>query len=575
MLKKTFTFIVLVISAQLFAQKATLLKNINANSSSFDSDSDIATFNGNNYFTQLKSGKIIFLATDGSSNCKLYETDGTTTGTKAIASLTEFSKPSVLTSAFDANTESLLFNLNNFSNSYISKIWLTTGNNLSVKEIKDFQSAVGLGTTGFYNVNGKILYKATAYYNGQYFIPPSIYAIDSFFMKTYPLKLFKDAQDTTYIKEPNNLIAYDDKLYFTVGNSPFNQEKNVWETDGTVLGTKVAFSMTTAPKYIYTYKGINGLYIETDDGKGKTTWTYYNRNTKTATKLITNTINKHIHHMISMGGKDYFLVKTYASNDVYELFVSDGTETGTQKVTTLPYFDDKSATMYAADDYFVFNAAKGVSPIDPELYISKGTEQSTFVVDIYKPTFVGLNSGGSNPKSFIKIKNKIYFNAYCSDSLDNPLGYELVETDGTASGTHIVKDFNKGIGGFDPIKMTHVTLDKKDYLMLYGNIDKGYEPYLVSLEKESGIDVNDNVNPINTLSIAPNPARDIVNISLKDTKIIQVQLIDLTGKVILDQKNYANNSSLELNCSNIANGVYLVKVLNEDGNLIVSKMVKN
>lgn len=76
-----------------------------------------------------------------------------------------------------------------------------------------------------------------------------------------------------------------------------------------------------------------------------------------------------------------------------------------------------------------------------------------------------------------------------------------------------------------------------------------------------------------SLQVYPNPANNMVNVALNPGQFESVQMIDITGKVIMNSK--VENSITRLNISNLKNGIYLVKALGKQGikvqKLIISK----
>ena len=65
---------------------------------------------------------------------------------------------------------------------------------------------------------------------------------------------------------------------------------------------------------------------------------------------------------------------------------------------------------------------------------------------------------------------------------------------------------------------------------------------------------------ITKASISPNPAQDMVKISLSSDKLIKnIQLFDVTGKLILNQNNIDKNST-NLYVSDLNSGLYFVSI---------------
>lgn len=75
-------------------------------------------------------------------------------------------------------------------------------------------------------------------------------------------------------------------------------------------------------------------------------------------------------------------------------------------------------------------------------------------------------------------------------------------------------------------------------------------------------------------SIYPNPAQDRVNIQLDEAykfNQISIELFDMTGRLISDQKSSVNFNSLDL--SGLNQGIYLIKISNEDELIHSSKLI--
>jgi hypothetical protein len=70
------------------------------------------------------------------------------------------------------------------------------------------------------------------------------------------------------------------------------------------------------------------------------------------------------------------------------------------------------------------------------------------------------------------------------------------------------------------------------------------------------------------MSIYPNPANDVLNVSLKNTEIQSVSVSNLSGQVVATAK-----SANSINVSALPAGVYVVKVLDNKGTTHVSKVV--
>jgi beta-glucanase (GH16 family) len=77
---------------------------------------------------------------------------------------------------------------------------------------------------------------------------------------------------------------------------------------------------------------------------------------------------------------------------------------------------------------------------------------------------------------------------------------------------------------------------------------------------------------ISKASISPNPAQNMVKVSLNSNELIKnIQLFDVTGKLILNQNNI-NKSSTNLYVSDLNSGLYIV-VIKTNKTVITKRLV--
>jgi hypothetical protein len=81
-------------------------------------------------------------------------------------------------------------------------------------------------------------------------------------------------------------------------------------------------------------------------------------------------------------------------------------------------------------------------------------------------------------------------------------------------------------------------------------------------------------NVSTNISVYPNPATDVLNININNSsfKNSEVVVYNISGVEVL--KTNMANSSAQLNIENLSNGVYLVKVTNQNGFNKTVKFVK-
>lgn len=230
-----------------------------------------------------------------------------------------------------------------------------------------------------------------------------------------------------YSSFPSNFQPHNNKLIFIATDS--TGDKEPWVSDGTAQGTHVlkdintgglgslatAFTKSNSQLYFLAYTPLIGQELYTTDG------------TETGTNLVKDIYPGNsassISEMLAYSGKLYFFANDLTGRNPW---MSDGTATGTQMLKSLSAFTagvSNGSLFLVADD--------GVSGLEP--WVSDGTPAGTKLLK-------DINiSGGSlqtnNRPAFIAYKNMTFFAA--DDGIN---GYELWMTDGTTTGTVMLKN---------------------------------------------------------------------------------------------------------------------------------------
>lgn len=156
------------------------------------------------------------------------------------------------------------------------------------------------------------------------------------------------------------------------------------------------------------------LYVSDGTSAGTTALTVIN----TGSEFSQNTV------MTQVGNKVYFFYKRPGSDCCNDLWVTDGTVTGTKKLKefNIVFFVDyvRAQKMIAFNDKFYFSgvANGGNTNNDEVLWVSDGTTAGT--IALTDP------SESRRPRNLLVFKNKLYFIAYNEDVYD----YRLYMTDG-------------------------------------------------------------------------------------------------------------------------------------------------
>ena len=75
-------------------------------------------------------------------------------------------------------------------------------------------------------------------------------------------------------------------------------------------------------------------------------------------------------------------------------------------------------------------------------------------------------------------------------------------------------------------------------------------------------------NTNNTISLYPNPAKEVLNIS-SSSQIAKIEVYDLLGKKVA-----SNNNASNVNVAALGKGAYIVKVVQENGSIVAKQLIK-
>ncbi len=347
---------------------------------------DIVTSNASSHpLFPIDVNGTIYFQVGGVNNTwgSIWKSDGTVNGTELVRDTYINSQPTLTFGYFSPSkfNNSIIFPA---SQPYFgTEPWISDGTYNGTKMIKDINPGwsntipipSGSGTQQFYQLGNNVVFQGSNSNTGS-----ELYISDGTESGTY---LLKDIYVGNQSSNPRNFnVLNNNKVIFTATDGQTGEE--LYVTDGTFDGT-------------YLLKDIN------------TTSSSYS-----------------IYGFVKMGNSIYFV--TFSAEYGSELWKTDGTTNGTVLVSDINNGVQHSfiADIVAHDTFIAFSAYNGT---DRELWISDGTSIGTFKKDIY------ANFNSSNPENLIRCGNYIYFTA------ENGInGRELWKTDGTLIGTTLVKD---------------------------------------------------------------------------------------------------------------------------------------
>ena len=243
---------------------------------------------------------------------------------------------------------------------------------------------------------------------------------------------------------PGGFTYFNGEVFFHAASPPNDVE--LWKTDGTPAGT-VLFSdifpgsasssypdlLTVIGSTLYFKSGIfspvGGELFKSD---GTSAGTMIVKDIQPGAGTSTD-----FTEFMNINGKLLFFADDSTLNGAsIDLWSSDGTSAGTMKIYNVRI--NQIPNIKVINGLMYFSGNDDINGCEP--WISDGTSSGTFMIkDINPGSSSALTPQSSFPQGFVELNGEIYFVAQ-----DPIYGRELWKTDGTSSGTVMVRDFNPG-----------------------------------------------------------------------------------------------------------------------------------
>ena len=210
-------------------------------------------------------------------------------------------------------------------------------------------------------------------------------------------------------------------------------DEELWVTDGTVAGTRLVKTMPASASITQLTMIGTRVYFTLDEGNGNELWTSDGTTAGTVSlKLIDPGGGPHdTDNLTNFDGTLFFTASDPAHGN--ELWKTDGTAAGTVLVKDInPGSGDSDvASLMVVNGMLFFEADDGRHGFSgSELWKSDGTASGTVMVKDINP------AAGSFMGEFTNLNGTVFFEAF-----DSASRWGLWKTDGTAAGTVLVKDF--------------------------------------------------------------------------------------------------------------------------------------
>ncbi|MCL4266140.1 MAG: hypothetical protein KJ069_23220 [Anaerolineae bacterium] len=292
-------------------------------------------------------------------------------------------------------------------------------------------------------MEGKVYFSATTTTHGY-----ELWVTDGTAVGTHMVKNINPYPGGSLDPGPLHLTVFEGMLYFSADDVAHGRE--LWKSDGTEAGTIMVKDMNanefhrgnTDASEPYGFVEMNGaLYFIADDGSGDGLWKTDGTEAGTVRIGSINAFRKP-----AVVGNTLFFVGYEPPFYDDELWKSDGTPAGTMIVKDINAgtFSSSPEHLTVVNNTLFFTASDSSIPGQghgAELWKSDGTEAGTVLVK-------DIRSGpdGSLAENLTDMNGILYFRAN-----NGVNGIELWRSDGTEANTFMVKDINPGEGwGFPP-----------------------------------------------------------------------------------------------------------------------------
>ncbi len=281
-------------------------------------------------------------------------------------------------------------------------------------------------------------------------------------------RMVKDINPGTDSSEPGIFAATDSHVFFQALSGLTGEE--LWVSDGSNEGTHIVLDIEPgsggSKPYAIQAAGDRVYFTAEDTQHGGELWV--SDGTAAGTTLVRDIVRGREgswpRHKAAIGGKLVFT----ANDGIHgtELWITDGTSEGTMLLKDIhpergpnPSSDPQGLTAVGDLLFFVVNDAKHGA----ELWKSDGSSSGTALV---KDIFPGPAS--SRPNGLTSFGNRLFFQAE-----DGTHGLELWVSDGTVDGTYLFADLNPGEASSSPHEFVPLNDDRLFFVAThptFGNV---------------------------------------------------------------------------------------------------------
>ncbi len=430
------------------------------------------------------------------------------------------------------------------------ELWRSNGTVEGTYILKDINPGLLSSTpSNFTLLNGIIYFSANTEESGE-----ELWRTDGTMQGT---SLLKDIYPGEQASSPANLTLFNNKLYFTAYTKEYGRE--LFHTDGTKASTTLYKDLregldSSNPKDFHTY--LNKLVFFAEGNKPSIYFLDSNNSLHSLPILGYGDIGTDISSMIKLSNKLSFLSISDPSVGA-EPYIYDNVS---NKITLLKDINPGEKSSYpfviGMIGNKIFFRADNFEH-GSELWVTDGTNENTQLLKDINPGMIGSNL---LPFGNSKLHNGfLYFLAY-----NVKHGNEIWRTDGTAKGTKLFLDLNKGSGS--AFNNLSVSTELADDIYFSGTeINDSEKVYKLNIQTKS----------LKKITNSSNDKNDRVYSILKNEDIVLFQQYTKdSGRKLY---SYNNKTSLlnDLGSINLTSYLNNIQYLSISGNIIARVSVDN
>ncbi|MCG6158207.1 ELWxxDGT repeat protein [Rubinisphaera margarita] len=408
---------------------------------------------------EVVGDQLFFVANDSVRGEELWVSDGTSAGTQLVKDIRQdsaSSTPRDLTAVGDL----LFFEAYDSTAGY--SLWVSDGTSAGTALVKDINASALTGTLNNFTVVGDLLYsQASDAATGT-----ELWVSDGTSAGTV---LVKDINSGSASSSPADLVAVGGQLFFSADDGSNGRE--LWVSDGTTEGTLLvrdidAGADASNPSSLVALGG--SVYFQANDGvNGTELWV--SDGTLEGTQLLkdirSGNESSTPEYLTLIGDQIYFSASDGVTGA--ELWVTDGTTGGTRLLKDVRLGAESSNPMSftAFGDQLFFRVLEQEREFPQadsfQLWVTDGTATGTRLVD-------GLFEGafGVDPQYLTPFESSLVFRAFSDESgyelwiadvNHTPVNTEPVSSDAIDSDNEFVLDLLTGTSDVDPGETLNVS----------------------------------------------------------------------------------------------------------------------